>query len=121
MNKEIIGLSLFSGGGIAETYFEDIGIHIAVANELLPERAKFYQHTHPQTKMICGDITEDGVFDHVIQEAQAAKATFLLATPPCQGMSTLGKREYISDKRIIKCPSMLCIQLIYRNSAIKQV
>lgn len=99
MNKPIIGLSLFSGGGIAETYFEDIGIHIAVANELLPERAEFYQHTHPQTKMICGDITEDSVFDYVIQEAQAAKATFLLATPPCQGMSTLGKREYISDKR----------------------
>ncbi len=99
MNKPIIGLSLFSGGGIAETYFQEIGIHIAVANELLPERAAFYRHTHPQTKMICGDITEDGVFEHVIREAQAAKATFLLATPPCQGMSTLGKREYVSDKR----------------------
>lgn len=99
MNKPVVGLSLFSGGGIAETYFEEIGIHIAVANELLPERAKFYQHTHPQTQMICGDITDETVFDKVIQEAKAAKATFLLATPPCQGMSTLGKREYISDKR----------------------
>lgn len=99
MNKPVIGLSLFSGGGIAETYFEEIGIHIAVANELLPERAKFYQHTHPQTKMICGDITDNTVFDQVLHEAMGAKATFLLATPPCQGMSTLGKREYISDKR----------------------
>lgn len=99
MNKPVTGLSLFSGGGIAETYFEEIGIHIAVANELLPERAKFYQHTHPQTKMICGDITDDVVFNNVLYEAKKAKATFLLATPPCQGMSTLGKREYISDKR----------------------
>ena len=33
----IKGFSLFSGGGIAETYFEEIGIHITVANELLPE------------------------------------------------------------------------------------
>ena len=99
MNKPVIGLSLFSGGGIAETYFEEIGIHIAVANELLPERARFYQHTHPQTKMICGDITDDVIFDNVLYEAKEAKATFLLATPPCQGMSTLGKREYISDKR----------------------
>ena len=99
MNKPVIGLSLFSGGGIAETYFEEIGIHIAVANELLPDRAKFYQYTHPQTKMICGDITDQGIFDRVIQESKLAKATFLLATPPCQGMSTLGKKKYISDKR----------------------
>ena len=99
MNKPVIGLSLFSGGGIAETYFEEIGIHIAVANELLSERAKFYQHTHPQTRMICGDITDDLIYDKVICEAKKNKATFLLATPPCQGMSTLGKREYISDKR----------------------
>lgn len=99
MEKPVVGLSLFSGGGIAETYFEQIGIHIAVANELLPERAKFYQHTHPATEMICGDITDDAVFDTVINKAQKANATFLLATPPCQGMSTLGKREYISDKR----------------------
>ena len=35
MKKSVVGLSLFSGGGIAETYFEDIGIHIAVANKKL--------------------------------------------------------------------------------------
>lgn len=52
MDKKMIGLSMFSGGGIAETYFEEIGIHIAVANELVPERAKFYSHTHPTTTMI---------------------------------------------------------------------
>lgn len=99
MNEKIVGLSLFSGGGIAETYFKDIGIHIAVANELLPERASFYQYTHPETNMICGDITNKDVFENVIQEAKNAKATFLLATPPCQGMSTLGKREYVLDVR----------------------
>lgn len=99
MNKPLVGLSLFSGGGIAETYFEEIGINIAVANELIPERAKFYAHTHPQTKMICGDVTDANIFDKVIQEAQKAQVTFLLATPPCQGMSTLGKKKYVSDKR----------------------
>lgn len=99
MDKPVIGLSLFSGGGIAETYFEEVGINIVVANELLPERAKFYQHTHPKTEMVCGDITDKSIFDDVIQKARSAKTTFLLATPPCQGMSTLGKRNYLSDKR----------------------
>lgn len=99
MDKKMIGLSMFSGGGIAETYFEEIGIHIAVANELVPERAKFYSHTHPTTTMICGDISDETVFETVMDAAEKEKTRFLLATPPCQGMSTLGRKEYESDDR----------------------
>lgn len=99
MDKKITGLSMFSGGGIAETYFEDIGIHIAVANELVPERAQFYSHTHPGTEMICGDISDESVFETVMEVAEKAETHFLLATPPCQGMSTLGRKEYESDDR----------------------
>lgn len=95
----MVGLSMFSGGGIAETYFKEIGIHIAVANELIPERAKFYQYTHPETQMICGDISNVSVFEQVMAAAEKEKVTFLLATPPCQGMSTLGRKEYESDNR----------------------
>ena len=98
MNK-LIGLSMFAGGGIAETYFEQIGIHIAIANELLPERASFYQYTHPNTRMICGDIADDQVFSDVMNAAKDAKVEFLMATPPCQGMSTLGPKKYESDNR----------------------
>ncbi len=97
--KPIIALSMFSGGGIAETYFEEIGIHVAVANELVPERASFYSHVYPKTHMICGDITDPAVFNSVIGEAKAKGVEFILATPPCQGMSTLGKRKYESDSR----------------------
>lgn len=99
MNSIISGLSLFSGGGVAETYFREVGIHIAVANELVPERAKFYSHTHPETEMICGDIADDAVFETVMSKAEAAHITFLMATPPCQGMSTLGRRKYEDDRR----------------------
>ncbi|MBP5428725.1 MAG: DNA cytosine methyltransferase [Clostridia bacterium] len=94
-----IALSMFSGGGIAETYFESVGIHVAVANELLPERAKFYSHVYPNTKMICGSIADSSVFESVMTEAKNAGVKFILATPPCQGMSTLGKRNYESDSR----------------------
>ena len=41
-------VSLFSNVGIAETYFKDIGVHVAVANELLPQRADFYRHLYPE-------------------------------------------------------------------------
>lgn len=97
--KCINALSLFSGGGIAETYFEEIGIHVKIANELLPKRADFYRSTHPYTDMICGDIADESIYRQVINKAKQEHVKFVIATPPCQGMSTLGKRQYESDKR----------------------
>ena len=38
------GLSLFANVGIAETYLHEVGVDMVVANELLQERADFYQH-----------------------------------------------------------------------------
>ena len=99
MGKGINALSLFAGGGIAETYFEEIGVYVKVANELLQERAEFYRATHPNTEMICGDIADTKVYNEVIKKAKQNKVKLLMATPPCQGMSTLGKRQYDSDKR----------------------
>ena len=90
---------MFSGGGIAETYFGDAGVDVVVANELLPDRAMFYEANHPATKMIAGDITHKEVFDSVISIAKHSGVNFILATPPCQGMSTLGLKKYYTDVR----------------------
>lgn len=83
-------LSMFSSAGVAETYFEKHGIHVKVASELLPERAAFYKHLYPNTTMVQGDITDKDVFSKVITAAKEAHCNFLIATPPCQGMSTAG-------------------------------
>lgn len=93
------GVSLFSSAGIAETYFKKNGIDILVASELLKPRCTFYSSIYKDCKMICGDITEQAVFDKVKEETLKNDCKFLLATPPCQGMSTLGKKEYETDKR----------------------
>ena len=98
------GLSLFSNVGIGETYLKDIGIEIVVANELLKDRAEFYKVMHPNTKMICGDITNEKVYSEIIESARGVD--FLLATPPCQGMS---------QANAIKNPDDI------RNSLIKMV
>ena len=84
------GLSLFANVGIAETYLYKEGIDIVVANELLEERAAFYQHLYPECHMICGDITKDEIFNEIITEAKQKNVEFILATPPCQGMSIAG-------------------------------
>ena len=57
--NKIKALSLFSNVGMAETYLEELGVEVVVANELLPERGMFYNHLYPKANMIVGDITND--------------------------------------------------------------
>lgn len=97
MNR-LKGVSLFANVGIAETYLKEIGIDIVVANELEEKRAKFYQFLYPEVNMIIGDITDEKIFDRVYKTSMDNKVDFLIATPPCQGMSLAGKRNPL-DKR----------------------
>lgn len=87
------GLSLFANVGIAEAYLHDVGVDMVVANELLPERAAFYQHVYPECHMICGSILDEDIFNTILQEAKDKNVKFLMATPPCQGMSPAGKKD----------------------------
>ncbi len=93
------GLSLFSSAGIAEVYLKDCKINILVANELLPKRAKLHEWLYPDCKMFCGDITDIKIFNSIKNYTIKKKCDFLIATPPCQGMSSLGKKDYSHDKR----------------------
>ena len=94
-------LSMFSNVGIAETYFEELGFDVKVANELLPERAKFYKHLYPKTDMICGDITDETVFEKVKNAAIKNDVNMLIATPPCQGMSCAGKKDPLDPRNYL--------------------
>ena len=89
--KPVKGISLFANVGISETYLASQNIFIVAANELLPERAKFYQHLHQNSQMICGDITNEKIFRQLVAKFHSEKCSFLIATPPCQGMSVAGK------------------------------
>lgn len=93
------GISLFSGAGIAETYFRDCDIEIIAASELITKRAELHRWLYPSCKMICGDIKNSKNFNEIKDIAIAENCKFLLATPPCQGMSTLGKKDYDNDER----------------------
>ena len=97
--ERINGASLFSSAGIAELYLKDVGIDIKVASELISKRCDLHEYLYPDCKMIRGDITNESVFGEINKTIHKNNCKFLLATPPCQGMSSLGKKEYSTDKR----------------------
>lgn len=93
MGKKLLkGMSLFANVGVAEAYLEDIGVDMRIANELLPQRAQFYAEVYPHTKMVCGDIMDESVRSGLVEAAIKEEVNFVMATPPCQGMSMAGNR-----------------------------
>ncbi len=89
------GVSLFSSAGIAETYFNDINIQIQVANEIDKKRCDFFSHLYPDVNMINGDIQDPKIKQKIIELSRDKE--FLIATPPCQGFSTLGITKKTDD------------------------
>lgn len=88
----LTGLSLFANVGIAEAYMKELDVNIAIANEIDADRARFYQDVYADTHMICGDITDEKIRQQIVDEAIEKEVDFIIATPPCQGMSEAGLR-----------------------------
>lgn len=101
--KKINALSLFSNVGVAEAYYKEIGIDVKVANELEEKRADFYSHLYPDTKMIIGDITKRETKRKIIEESKKVSIDLVIATPPCQGMSTAGKMAFGDPRNALIC------------------
>lgn len=110
--KSINAISLFANVGIAETYLKKVGVNVAVANELVDERCKFYSHLYPDVKMIPGDITDPVIFNQVVSAAKENNVEFLLATPPCQGMSCAGRKDPKDSRNFL---------IYYAVEAVKQI
>ena len=85
-------VSLFANIGIGDAYLKSIKFNIVVANELEPRRVEIYRQIYPDTNMICGDITDKKVYSS-IRKACEKKIDIVMATPPCQGMSSAGKQD----------------------------
>ena len=96
--KKLRGLSLFSNVGIAEAGLTYLDVEMIYANELLKDRAEFYSCVHPETMMIQGDITNDDIRTTIVNKSLENKINFILATPPCQGMSEAGNRLEFDER-----------------------
>ena len=97
--SKLRGLSLFSNVGVAEVGLEQNDeFSMLYANELDPKRCEFYRHVHPHTEVIEGDLTDDSVRNVIVEKSLSAGVNFILATPPCQGMSEAGCRLEFDER-----------------------
>ena len=103
-------LSLFANIGVAEAYLNEIGISVPVANELVKRRAELYQKIYPECAMICGDINSDIIYADIISKSKKAGVDVILATPPCQGMSTVGQQEEDDERNSLVLPVINAIK-----------
>jgi len=108
-------LSLFANIGVAEAHLKDTDFNVIIANELVERRAKLYSKIYPETNMICGDITEEKIFQKIVKESINAGIDVIMATPPCQGMSTAGQQDENDERNKLICPVIEAIKLIKPN------
>ena len=97
MIKELKGLSLFASAGIAEMNLAKCGIDIKIANELLMPRCIVHKAWNSNAEIVCGDITKEEVKNELIEKSLQYGVDFILATPPCQGVSLIGKNKTNED------------------------
>ena len=93
--------SLFSCAGIGETFNADVGLEATVSNELLGNRARYYQAKYKTSTMIPGDIMDDDILDNLIKSHINKGCTLTLMSPPCQDFSTAGARDQTNPRAFL--------------------
>lgn len=100
MVKKLKVIDLFCGvGGLSYGFAHDDNFEIVAANEVLPNIAKAYSLNHPITKMYAEDIKNFSA-ERIKKDLgiPAHDIDIIVAGPPCQAYSTVGKR-LIGDPR----------------------
>lgn len=104
-------LSLFANIGVAEARLHEVdGVDVVVANELLQRRATLYQRIYPNSSMICGNILDAKVYESIIKTSRERHVDVIMATPPCQGISTAGQQIEGDERNSLTIPALHSIQ-----------
>lgn len=88
MSDTIKAVSLFTGAGGMDVGFENAGVQVVFANELMKEAAETYRANHPSGVMVNDDI--NNIIDK-LSEYRGIDLVF--GGPPCQGFSVAGKMD----------------------------
>lgn len=85
--------TLFSGIGVDEYFLQELGVDVVVANELVKSRALAHSLIYPGVEVVNASITEEETRNILTQRCKTKKVNLIIATPPCQGLSTVGSNK----------------------------
>lgn len=86
---KMTAISLFSGAGLSDLGYERAGFHFVIHVEINPRRAKVGEVNFPDSNWIVGDVrTNHDAIINAYRERTSQPLDLMVATPPCQGMST---------------------------------
>lgn len=93
-------ISLFSSSGIGDLGLRANGIETIIGCELLEDRMNLFRNNFPNAKGFQGDIwtLKESIIEYY-NATYTERAFLILATPPCQGMSSNGMGKMLSDYR----------------------
>lgn len=86
-------LSLFSCIGVAELYLQSVGVDVVTASDIDPRRCGVHKFLYPHTNVVCGDICKESVKHDIVKSVGSHHIDMIISTPPCQGMSSVGKNR----------------------------
>jgi DNA (cytosine-5)-methyltransferase 1 len=91
-------IHLFAGAGGLSLGMEAAGINVILANEIEKDFAKTHESNYPQVKVVNKDIHDVDFKKELEKIGFLGKVDILAGGPPCQGFSTVGKKDF-SDPR----------------------
>lgn len=86
-------IDLFSGAGGLFTGVKESGINHILATDFNESACATLKLNHPETKVICGDITLSATKEKIIKNAKQQNVDLICGGPPCQGFSLAGYRN----------------------------
>ncbi|MCU0444760.1 MAG: DNA cytosine methyltransferase [Microscillaceae bacterium] len=86
-------LDLFAGCGGLSAGFEQAGFKVVIANEFWQDAAKTYALNHPNTQMLCEDITNPNTKNKIYTSFENITCDVIIGGPPCQAYSNAGLRD----------------------------
>lgn len=110
-------ISLFSGGGISDLGYRLAGFEFIVHAELDSRRAALGHRNFPDSEWVIGDISKnhEKIVSSYEARSKGRSLDLLVATPPCQGMSSSnparGKRD--SDRaKLLEAKNRLMLEIV---------
>ena len=95
--ERLTAVDLFAGCGALSAGFTSAGAadcRIACANEINPSAAESFRVNHPDTAVMVRDIRRVGPGEiGAVADLKRDDVDIVIGGPPCQGFSTVGKRD----------------------------